>query len=149
MAKEDAVDPNPTQPQKTEGVLGEQQVQMFNILRDMLSKSTVHTAMVQEGASPEQPKAMEDMWEAVGQVVEHSKAPPAAPMSANPGPKVLPTPASASGGEPPKAQNASETKAAVSVPVGEDDEVMGVPEPQEDEVEAAWANHMDQYHVKC
>ena len=142
-AQEDAVDAAvPPQPNKQEGGLGQEQVNMFNILKTMLSKSNVHAAMVQEGASPEQLASMEQMWADVGKVVERSKAP--TPKEAKP-PENFKSDLPKASESQAAASNAAD---AVNVPVQKQDNMDAdmedvLPTASDAEIEAAWANHVD------
>jgi len=121
-AKEDALEPkeaiNVEKP-----ALAPDQMELFNVLRTIMSKSNVLELIRKEGASEGQLNAMESMWTNVAQVVQINVK--------EPKPSVVASSTAISAG-------GSSANGAVNVPAGhDDDEDMEV-----DVIEPLWQKHL-------
>jgi len=127
-AQEDALKPE-VPVKQTKSDLAPDQVELFDVLRSIVSKSNVLELIKKEGATDTQLNAMESMWSSVSHVVHASKAPPlpSPQQGATSSVPALTTSLPANGGV------AAE---AVDVPVGGDGDM------DVDVIEPLWQKHL-------
>ena len=132
-AQEDALKPDV--PIKQAKPLAPDQIELFDVLRSIVSKSNVLELIKTEGATELQLNAMESMWSSVSQVV-HTSVDPLSPP-APPSQQGLNTSAPTVSTTPTHVGSADGTSSgAVNIPAGHDEDM------DVDSIEPLWQKHL-------